>query len=196
MTIWDALTLVGAIAASLGGAAAVVIALSGWLGNLWAKRILQHEQSKLQAQLEELRHELSLEKSSYERYLELILEYYTLFYRHYRMCQRTARADAHRRLPNGEITETKDEFLAKLSGFIGEWNVQEGKIRLLLPSRILEIHSEAITCFNRFKRTVDEFESSDEARRKKEEAFQAVEDVKNRLEAGLRDFLRTEKLLK
>lgn len=131
MTTEDMLRLLTAVTISFGGGAAVVIALSGWLGNLWAKRILQHEQSRLQAQLEELRHELSLTKSSYERYLDLILEYYTVFYRHYRMCQRTARADAHRRLPNGEITETKDEFLAALGGFIAEWRAQEGKIRLL-----------------------------------------------------------------
>jgi len=196
VTFEDALRLVGAVALSFGGSAAVVIALSGWLGNLWAKRILQQEQSRLQAQLEELRHELSLSKSSYERYLDLILDYYTVFYRHYRMCQRTARADAHRRLPNGEITYTKDEFPKALDGFIADWKAQEGKIRLLLPSRILEIHSEAIQCFNRFKRAVEEFKTTEASRKEKEEAFQAVEDVKTRLETGLRDFLRTEKLLK
>lgn len=91
MAIADALTLIGAAAISGGGCAAIVIGLSSYLGDLWAKRILQNEQ-----------HELGLVKSSYDRYLDLILEYYQVFYRHYRMCQRAANADAYR-LPDGTM---------------------------------------------------------------------------------------------
>ena len=96
MLIKDILIIVGAIAVSFGGGAAIVIALSGWLGKLWAKRILQTEKATLQRQIEELKHELGLVKSSYERYLDLILEYYTVFYRHYRLCQKTTNANAYR----------------------------------------------------------------------------------------------------
>ena len=67
MTIEDALTLVGAVTVSFGGGAVIVIGLSAYLGDLWAKRILHSEQ-----------HEFSLAKSSYDHYLDLILEYYQI----------------------------------------------------------------------------------------------------------------------
>lgn len=184
MSIEDALTLIGAVALSFGGGAAIVIGLSSYLGNLWAKRILQTEQ-----------HELGLVKSSYDHYLDLILDYYQVFYRHYRMCQRAANADGHR-LPDGKITSTQDEFLEALDDFLVDWAAQEGRIRLLLPSRILEIHGEAVDSFNGFKCAVEGFRKNDATREAKVEAFRKVEDVKSRLEGALREFLRTEKLLK
>ena len=184
MTIEDALTLVGAVTVSFGGGAVIVIGLSAYLGDLWAKRILHSEQ-----------HEFSLAKSSYDHYLDLILEYYQIFYRHYRMCQRAANADGHR-LPDGTITSTQDEFLEALDIFLVDWATQEGKIRLLLPSRILELHGEAIDCFNLFKQSVKGFRKNDATRQAKVDAFKKVESVKSRLEEALREFLRTEKLLK
>jgi len=39
--------IVGAIALSLGGGVAVVFALSKWLGNIWAGRILENEKANL-----------------------------------------------------------------------------------------------------------------------------------------------------
>ncbi len=195
MAIEDALTLIGAIAVSFGGGAVIVIGLSTYLADLWAKRTLQREQSALQAQIEELKHELGLAKSSYDHYLDLILEYYRVFYRHYRMCQRTANADAHRQ-PDGQITFTQDEFLANLDTFLVDWATQEGKIRLLLPSKLLELHGEAIDCFNQFKHSVENFRKDEVTRKAKEDAFAQIESVKSRLEVSLREFLRTERLLK
>jgi hypothetical protein len=188
ISVSDALTLVGTVAFSFGGGTVVVIALSKWLGNLWAKRILQNE-------LEELRHELGLVQSTYEQHLNLILDYYSVFYRHYRLCQRTASANAHRK-PDGQVTYTKEEFFPKLDQFISDWATTEGKLRLLLPSKVLPIHLEAIERFNQFKQAVDEFRNDEESRKKKEEAFKAIEDIKNQMEEALREFLRTEKLLK
>jgi hypothetical protein len=111
------------------------------------------------------------------------------------LCQRTAGVDAHRQ-PDGQITFTKDEFLADLDTFLAEWATQEGKIRLLLPSKILALHSEAVDCFNRFKQAVDGFQKDEESRNKKKDAFIAVDDLKSRMEEAIREFLRTEKLLK
>lgn len=184
MAIEDALTLVGAVAVSFGGGAVIVIGLSSYLGDLWAKRRLQNEH-----------HELGLAKSSYDHYLDLILEYYQVFYRHYRMCQRAANADGHQ-LPDGRITSTQDEFLEALDSFLTDWAAQEGKIRLLLPSRILALHAEAIDSFNVFKRAVEGFRKDDATHQAKVEAFRKIESVKSQLEDALREFLRTEKLLK
>ena len=114
----------------------------------------------------------------------------------YRLCQRTAHADAHRELPDGEIIYTKDEFIEALGGFLSDWAAQEGRIRLLLPTKLLSVHEEAVARFNEFKRAVHEFSPAEPVPRKKEEAFRGVEEVKSKLEAGLREFLRTESLLK
>lgn len=184
MTIEDAITLISAVTVSFGSGAVIVIGLSSYLGDLWAKRILQTEL-----------HELGLAKSSYDHYLDLILEYYQVFYRHYRMCQRAANADGHR-LPDGTITSTQDEFFEALDDFLVDWGAKEGKVRLLLPSRILKLHIEAIDCFNIFKKSVEGFRKNDETRQAKVEAFRELENVKSQLEDALRKFLRTEKLLK
>lgn len=196
MIFSDVLQLVGAVAISFGGGAFVVIALSSYLADIWAKRILQKEHALLQSGLEEVKHELSLDKSSYEHYLDLILDYYKVFYKHYRLCQRTASADAHQDAPSGPILYTKDEFLENLDHFLSEWAEQEGRIRLLLPAKLLELHGDAIQSFNDFKRIVMLYKPGSEDRTKKEDAFKKIDDVKNKLERGLRDFLRTERLLK
>lgn len=195
MSIQDVFTMIGAVFVIFGGGAAILIGLSSWLGDLWAKRILQTESALLQTRLDKLSYELSLAKSSYDKRLDPILEYYALFYRHYRFCQRTTRADGYRRLPAGEMIDTKDAFLAEIDQFIVDWASQEGRIRLLLPSELLALHEEAVERFNEFKQAVDAFTRDEESREKKRQAFSAIENLKSRFEDGLRKFLRTEKLL-
>ncbi|EHG1305008.1 hypothetical protein ABVY47_004543 [Vibrio parahaemolyticus] len=46
------LEIVGAIGLSLGGGAVLVFALSKWLGDLWAKRILENERANLTREYE------------------------------------------------------------------------------------------------------------------------------------------------
>ncbi len=196
MTIHDVLKIAVLILASFGSGAVIVIGLASWLGNLWASRILQSEKANLDIKLEALRHELGITKSAYEHHLDLILDYHATFYRHYRLCQRTAHADGYKKLPSGEITYTKDEFMGVLGKFLSDWTAQEGRIRLLLPAKLLSVHEEAVAKFNEFKNAVDTFSPEEPFPRKKEEAFRGVEEVKLKLEAGLREFLRTESLLK
>ncbi len=47
MSFHDLLSISGAILFSLGGGAAIVFALSKWLGDLWAGKILENEKSAL-----------------------------------------------------------------------------------------------------------------------------------------------------
>jgi hypothetical protein len=182
------ITVVREAALFFGGAAAVVVALIAWLGTLLAKRILQTEGLRLG-------HELGLSKATFERQLDLLLEYFATFYRHYRLCQDTANADAIR-APDGTITYTKDTFLNELDSFLENWHAQEGKIRLFLPAELLSVHSEAIDAFNEFKRAVQAFHDTDERRDAKITAFRQVHDVKDRMETGLRQFLRVERFFK
>ena len=173
----------------------VISALIAWLGALWQKRILQREQAKYSQKLEELRHERGLTKSTYERYLDSILDYYKVFYKHYRLCQRAANADGHRQ-PDGTITKTKDDFFEGLELFLSDIKDQEGRLRLLLPSNILSIHEESYEAFNRFKDAVKQFKNTDETREKKRQTFAEIERIKTAMEIEIRQFLRTERLLK
>lgn len=196
MTLQEFLSWIGAAVVAIGGVGAIVVAVTKWLGDFWAQELLQKHSAVLEADLEKVRHDLSLAKASYDHRLGLILDYYAFFYRHYRLCQRTASADAHRQLPDGPVVYTKDAFLNTVDQFIVDWSNQEGRIRLLLPTPLLALHEEAVECFNKFKQAVDKFSIEDyEAQRRKEKAFEAVEDLKKRFESGLRSFLRTEKLL-
>lgn len=180
---------------AFGGTTVVAVALVGWLGGLWQKRILQKEQNALLQKLESYRHELGLAKASYDQYLDLILNYYSHYYKHYRLCQRACSADAHRQ-PDGEITNTQDDFDAGLDQFLDGWASQEGKIRILLPATLLELHERSIVSFNEVKRAVDGFRKDHETRQKKHEAFEKLCAVKTEFEVELRRFLRTEELLK
>jgi len=212
----DLLTIVITALAGFGGGAVVVAALIKWLGELAARRILQNESAGLMQKLEEvkhelslkqtsheslltrelesIKHELSLQKTSYDKYLTLLLDYWDVFYRHYRLCQRSAAADAHR--VGDKITFTKDEFFENLDGFLDRWKQHEGSIRLILPSPLRALHGEAIDSFNQFKDVMKRFYADDSLRREKEQAFQAIDEVKQKLEQALREFLRTEHLLK
>jgi|LGOV01.1.fsa_nt_gb DNA-binding transcriptional ArsR family regulator len=196
MSFDDILKITTLIISTFGGGALILIALASWLGNLWAKRILHSEKAKIDSQLESIRHELGITRSSYEHHLDLILDYYASFYNHYRLCQRTAYADAHKELPDGEIVYTRDEFFEKLGDFLKDWANKEGRIRLLLPAKLLKVHEEAVEKFNEFKRAVYDFTTAEPIPRKKEVVFKELDDIKARLENGLRDFLRTESLLK
>ncbi len=183
------------VAKAVGLSVAIVGGLVVWLGRLWLRRILQSENAEHSRRLEELKHDLALGKSTYDQYLELILSYYSTFYRHYRLCQRAANADGHRQ-PDGTITSTKDDFFDGLDAYLAEVKEREGALRLLLPSGILAIHERSLGAFNEFKHAVDGFKKTDETRERKRKAFQKVDNIKTELEGAIREFLRVENLLK
>jgi hypothetical protein len=190
---WPAFVL--SLLAAFGGWAVVVGGLLYFLADLFAKRTLQRESSVLSHQLAGLTHELSLQKSSYEKHLELLLDYYQSFYRHYRACQRAATADAVRR-PDGTTTKTKDEFFLELEEYLADNASKEGRLRLVLPAHILTIHAEAQDAFNAFKDVMGMKDYDEAFHRGKDQTFRTIHEVKERLEMALRDFVRTEHLLR
>jgi hypothetical protein len=180
---------------SIGGTSIAIRGLAKWLGDSITARIQRNEQAELDREADLNRHALSLEKSSYEQHLSLILDYYDLFYRHYRRCQITARADALK-LPSGETISTRDRFLGEIDDHKAKWETVEGRMRLLLPNNLLAINEEAVGKFNEFNRAVQEFTTAESFPRRKELIFREIESIKQRLELGLRSFLRTEKLVR
>jgi len=51
----DVLKIVTAFFASVGGASAIILALSSWLGKVWANRILESDRARFQAQLDKMK---------------------------------------------------------------------------------------------------------------------------------------------
>lgn len=56
----DYLYIAGAIIISLGGSSVLILGVSGWLGKVWASRILEKDKLKYQSELEKIKSELSL----------------------------------------------------------------------------------------------------------------------------------------
>lgn len=177
-----------------GGWVAVVAVLLHYLSDLHAKRALQHEASELNRKIAELAHELKLRESAYTKHLELLIRYYDAFYRHYRICQGAANRDALQ-FPDGSLMRTRDAFWEKLDDWRSELAALEGSARLLLPSSLLDIHEESIAAFNEFKNVMKRTVYDEKYQLDKRDAFAKVENVKFRLEVGLRSFLRTEHMV-
>lgn len=193
--IADWFTFILTTLAAFGGWAVVVAALTHYFADLFARRALQREAARFSERLADLSHELKLRESSYEKHLDLLLDYYSIFYRHYRLCQNATNQDAHK-YPDGNIVKTKDVFFEQLDHYLSESKAQEGKARLVLPVHLLELHEESIAAFNEFKDAMKQTKYDEAFYESKIKAFAKIHSVKQRLEAGLREFLRTEHLLK
>jgi hypothetical protein len=180
--------------AAFGGWTAIVAALAYYLGDLFAKRTLQREASALSQQVAALGHELSLRKSSYDKHLDLLLDYYANFYRHYRACQAAAQKDAVQ-LPDGTRVSMKDKFFEELDDYLARTGAAEGRIRLILPARALGLHSETLRLFNEFRRVMERKLYDEEFHTRKSAVFMELHSIKEELEKVLREFLRTEHLL-
>lgn len=177
-----------------GGWAAVVAVFLHYLSDLHAKRTLQREASALTQKVADLSHELKLRESAYARHLELLIRYYETFYRHYRICQNATNQDAHQ-FADGSIVKTRETFWEKLDAWRSDMAALEGSARLLLPSSLLELHEESISAFNQFKDVMKRTVYDSKYHSDKEEAFARIEVVRLHLEAGLRQFLRTEHMV-
>lgn len=58
MTLKDILGIASAILVSLGGAGAIILGLSNWLGKVWADRLLQRERASHELELAHIQSEL------------------------------------------------------------------------------------------------------------------------------------------
>ena len=66
MTTQNIVEIVAGIIVSIGGAGFIVIALSSWLGKIWANRLMQNEKAEHARALESLRNQLTNETESYK----------------------------------------------------------------------------------------------------------------------------------
>jgi hypothetical protein len=61
MTIEQVTQIAAAILAALGGASLIILSLSGWLGRVWADRLMVQERAKHDQEIERLKSRLRLE---------------------------------------------------------------------------------------------------------------------------------------
>jgi hypothetical protein len=76
MKIGDILTIAAAIIASLGGGAAIVLALSSWIGKIWANRLMEADKARFARDLKSLESQLSRAAEDRTRKLESLMRHY------------------------------------------------------------------------------------------------------------------------
>jgi len=76
MSFTQILEITAAVVVALGSGGAIVFGLSGWLGRVWAERLMERERSKHASALEELRSELRHDSEAELNRLRSELEIY------------------------------------------------------------------------------------------------------------------------
>ena len=76
MSFTDTFSIVGAVLASFGGGAAIVLAFSSWLGKVWANRLMEADKSKFAGELESLRVELTRASEDRTRKLQGLMSHF------------------------------------------------------------------------------------------------------------------------
>lgn len=195
LSVSDLTSLVTWFVTAFGGWTILVGALVYYLGDRMTKRTIQNEGAAISKALAALGHELKLRESSYAKHVDLLLQYYSVFYRHYRLCQSVVNQDALKQ-PDGTIIKTRDKFFEQLDELLAQFREGEGRIRLVLPEHLLAIHEDSIAAFNGFKDAIKGEVYDDKYHQDKRTTFARVLEVKKAMETGLRAFLRTEHLLR
>ena len=76
MSLTDALSVAAAVIASLGGGAAIVLALSNWLGKIWANRLMEADKARFARDLKAIEANLTQVAEDRRRKLEGLQRYY------------------------------------------------------------------------------------------------------------------------
>ncbi|OOX38250.1 hypothetical protein BJL83_23575 [Vibrio parahaemolyticus] len=66
MIFTEILGISATILGTLGGGAAIVFAMSNWLGKLWANRLMEHQKAEYARELESIKSTLLKESESYK----------------------------------------------------------------------------------------------------------------------------------
>src|SRR5438034_10260064 len=76
MTTKDILSITAAVVTALGGGAAIVFALSSWLGKVWASRLMEADKARHARDLKGLESDLSRAAEDRTRKLESLKRHY------------------------------------------------------------------------------------------------------------------------
>lgn len=133
----DVFKLFGAAIVSIGGGGIIVVALSSWLGKIWASRILENEKHRLATELEETKRDLDAIKETTLRFQnDKILIYRTVIEIVARLL---AALDSHEsgRLVAAEAGARYDEF--------NEQRIRAyGYLAMLAPQSVMDAQDDLI----------------------------------------------------
>jgi hypothetical protein len=155
----------------------------------WLKIIFQKK-------LESWKNELIIIQTSFSQNYSFILSYYTNFYKHYRRCCNVLNYD-YKVYPDNTTKNSRETFLEQLNTYVKNVNEIEPTIRLIFPEHLMAVHDNSISVFNSFRSII----KSDIIQMGKPDqelisSFEQIQNVKNELEKGLRDYLRTERIIR
>ena len=186
-------TVIVSIFSAIGGTSLTIFLGRKWIEKKFSEN-LEEFKSNLVKELDIIRHELNLIRSSFEGNIEYVFEYFSIFYRYYRLCQEAALVDIVK-TKEGKFLKTRERFIDNLDQVVEEWMLIEGRIRLILPDNIVVIHEKSIEAFNAFRGLVKSYKKEqDKPRKELESAFKEVHKIKDEMASALRTYLRTEKM--
>ena len=157
------------------------------------EKMLERIRQDFRKELVNVKHEFGLVKSSYDKYLDKILEYYSAIYRLYKLCQNVVNYQESY-FPSDDVKSTKQQYDENLNEFVDQCRMHSGIMRLILPEEIIKADENVTKSFNFFKNQFQLYSELTEDK-KLTAAFKEIDKQKNELESQLRKLLRTEKLL-
>lgn len=174
----------------LGGGSAVISALIIFYGKTLLVKITAKYNEEMLTKLEDMKAEMVFSHKSYENQLPFIVDYFALFYEHYRRCQEYANCEIIRHPEIGDIC-TKASFENEIDDFKNRWGKIEPKIRLVLPIQAYKLHNEATKSFNEFNRESKRISANSiDKKENLRKLFEDIHTIKEKLEMQLRKHLR------
>lgn len=139
--------------------------------------------------------EYAIRKSFYKNNISIILKFYSIHYAYYRLCQQVTLPDIIIDQSGNRIS-AKEYFKNNLGRIIKDLADIEGKIRLILPKDILEVHDLLLIDFNTFRDTMYSYNNpEDKPKEKLITNFKKIDKSKINLEKLLKKYLRSEKII-
>lgn len=158
--------------------------------------------SSISRKLESYKQEISITNTTYSKFIEITLDYYTNIYQFYLICQNVANYTTveYRDKPSEFYIEIYDR---NLENFENKYNNIRGTMRLLLPDTIFNLDAKLLDAFNNFRSTIDlkslnykVINNTVENKKKIMEAFKLLHIAKENLEISLKKVLRVEGFFK
>lgn len=147
-----------------------------------------------QKKLEFLKNEFTIIQTTFSKNYSVVTDYYSTFFKYYRLCQSVAYADFINS-PDGPRRTTQKIFWENVDSCVKQLSEFEARIKLIFPERIVQIYEQSISAFNDFRDLVKLYNRlSDKPRKDLDDKFRQIHKIKEELETQLRKYLRTEQL--
>ena len=108
------------------------------------------QNKKMTNAIEQIRSDFYVSKALHDKFIEKIVDFYTILHKYYRSCQKVV-GSSHIRNKNGAIVSTEDLWEDNLDEIKERYDKAEGHMSILLPENIHKIIDGLIEGFNHFR---------------------------------------------